>query len=505
MHYRYSFASLAPLASIFLGNVDAFWRLNCLSTQVARVDPLVNSGTVGDHAHTLHGASNFGEITTYDDLVQSNCTTCAVTQDRSSYWTPALYFQYPNGTAVKANQDGGMLAYYFNDRGPNITAFPKGFAMISGNNFQRNFTLPIPDNPYPYPEGQGTQAALAAKSVGFNCLNYQIAPEASLYRHFMPDKDYLDANCKDGLRLELAFPSCWNQAAGLNPPDHKSHMAYLDQVLTGTCPEGFNTQLATLFYETKWDTQDFIGVDGEFVIANGDPTGNGYHGDFMTGWDPAFLQTAINTCNNPSGNQQDCPVFNIQSTTDMNQCKIPVPSELADENTSGPRSGLPGNVPIQSGPGLATAGGSALPTSATASPTSKVVPTLSYSSGSTLAASSSVVPVVALKNADFHSPSPSASSTSSSFSSSSPAPSSPPSNTATSATNAVISSFTTIQGDQEWVVDVVEQIITVTAGDGSPSATTVASSSSTPAAAYKKHRRHVQRHVGERRHGGGLQ
>ena len=145
--------------------------------------------------------------------------------------------------------------------------------MIAGNTNQRNFSYPVPDIPKSDWTGNMTeQAFLRQAALGFNCLNYAIAPEGSLYRHFLPDKAYLDANCKNGVRFELMFPSCWN--GELDSPDHKSHVAYPSEVMTGNCPEGFETRLVSLFYETIWNTYEFFGVDGEFMIANGDPTGS---------------------------------------------------------------------------------------------------------------------------------------------------------------------------------------------------------------------------------------
>jgi hypothetical protein len=44
------------------------------------------------------------------DLKASSCTSCAVTQDKSAYWIPALYFMHENGDAEIVNQVGGMLA-----------------------------------------------------------------------------------------------------------------------------------------------------------------------------------------------------------------------------------------------------------------------------------------------------------------------------------------------------------------------------------------------------------
>ena len=153
---------------------------------------------------------------------------------------------------------------------------PNGLTMISGDTYQRNFTYPIPDPPMPWSGADVTQEALRQKAIGFNCLNYDKAPEASLYRHFMPTKDYIDANCVDGLRLELLFPQCWN--GSLDSTDHKSHLAFPDHSIDGgACPEGYDQLINQIFYETIFNTPAFVGQTGSFVLANGDPTGEFRH------------------------------------------------------------------------------------------------------------------------------------------------------------------------------------------------------------------------------------
>ena len=52
----------------------------------------------------------FSETSEYGDLVSANCTSCAVTQDKSAYWTPAMYFHHANGSYELVPQVGGMLA-----------------------------------------------------------------------------------------------------------------------------------------------------------------------------------------------------------------------------------------------------------------------------------------------------------------------------------------------------------------------------------------------------------
>ncbi|KAL2354780.1 WSC domain-containing protein [Cryomyces antarcticus] len=388
------FLLTAALVSLSLVGVsDAFWRLPCRARSgLGRIDPLVDSGSVADHVHAIHGGNNFGLSSTSDDLLKSSCTSCGVTEDLSAYWTPSLHFMHPNGTSVMVEQVGGMLAYYLL-YGENIKAFPSGFAMLAGDKRLRNFTWPVPDPPKSDWSGDETsQFALSQKALGFNCLNYGKNPEPSLFRHFMPDKQYLDANCADGLRLELMFPSCWN-GKEVNPDDHHSHVAYPSLVMTGECPSGFQTQLPSLFYETIWATNAFAGVEGQFLLSNGDPTGYGYHGDFIMGWDPKFLQNAVDTCTNLSGNVEDCPLFTLQSDSDSAKCTFEVPSEVAHDNPAGPRDGLALSVPVQAGPEYATVypvvtNGQAAPSSqapkkSSAAPSSIVtppsMPTLSYS------------------------------------------------------------------------------------------------------------------------------
>ena len=150
---------------------------------------------------------------------------------------------------------------------------PNGLQMISGDPYQRNFSgLPVPDPPRPWTGDDASQEALRRKAIGFNCLNYKAAPEDSLYRHFLPEKSYIDANCPDGMRLELLFPQCWN--GELDSEDHKSHVAFPDAGINGgTCPQGFDKLINQLFFETIFDTAQFKGKDGSFVLSDGDPTG----------------------------------------------------------------------------------------------------------------------------------------------------------------------------------------------------------------------------------------
>lgn len=151
--------------------------------------------------------------------------------------------------------------------------------MIAGNSTRRTYSVAndsylVPDPPQSFwaELNQTGQSDLAQRAIGFNCLDYSKQPEGALYRHYLPEKEYLDANCTDGVRFEIMFPSCWN-GKDLDSPDHKSHVAYPDTVITGYCPEDYPVRLPGLFFETIWGTDSFTNYSGQFVIANGDVQG----------------------------------------------------------------------------------------------------------------------------------------------------------------------------------------------------------------------------------------
>lgn len=94
-----------------LPSVHAFWRMECRARSgVGQVDPLMTPGEVSPHAHVIHGSGGFGFSANEASLKASDCTSCAVTQDKSAYWTPSLMFMHDNGISEMVTQVGGMLA-----------------------------------------------------------------------------------------------------------------------------------------------------------------------------------------------------------------------------------------------------------------------------------------------------------------------------------------------------------------------------------------------------------
>ncbi|KAF2404432.1 WSC-domain-containing protein [Trichodelitschia bisporula] len=108
------------LVACLLGEVGGFWRMNCANIQLGRIDPIVAPGKVAGHVHTAQGGAN----------------------DKSTYWTPLLYYQFANGSLINVKQTGSVL--YYIGRGTNksnIVPFPPGFRMISGSAAARSYQV----------------------------------------------------------------------------------------------------------------------------------------------------------------------------------------------------------------------------------------------------------------------------------------------------------------------------------------------------------------------------
>ncbi|KAL8691037.1 MAG: hypothetical protein Q9218_003659 [Villophora microphyllina] len=375
-------------------------------------------GGVSDHIHAIKGGSAFSPTSTADDLLKSKCQSCGVGQDKSVYWAPPLYYQADDGTVTLVPEKPPFKAYVIshmklqmrlgrpilivNDsyyelntgstsdgKAQKIEAFPNGFQMISGNNYRRNTTLSGPDpSDFVGPFTDETNDEREQRAIGFNCMNYghngsPAKNEPTLYRHSLPEKSWLDSNCPDGLRLELQFPSCWNGNMD-GGEKHKSHVAFPNWINGGDCPAGFDRRLPSLMYETIYGTDQFIGKGGKFVLGNGDPTGYGYHGDFIAAWDEGVLQQAIEQCTDLGGEMRSCGVFEFPENTAS--CELEnLPGELKDENTAGPMQGLPGGCEVQTGPEQAKKGKGATGSSSGGK---------SSGSGSSSSSNSVVAPVV---------------------------------------------------------------------------------------------------------------
>lgn len=333
--------SLAPLQA------DAFVRMSCGSRLVdERIDPIANPGEPASHAHAVNGGNGFNFTQEPGLIRRSTCSSCPIKEDLSAYWTPKLYFHNTTDDTFKAVDQagdydgalGGQTVYYLQRGGPNndkLKAYPEGFRMIAGDTLKRNYT-----------------GGFDAQAISFNCLDYNGGgnPETNN----LPDKQ-----CPDGLRAQVFFPSCWD-GKNLDSPDHRSHMAYpIGAYNSGSCPASHPVHMISIFFEIIYSTDKFAdgwynGNKQPFVFSNGDPTGYGFHGDFLNGWDVPTLQALTDDCTNLSGVPSDCNKITFFTDEEMSQCKIPRQIHEPLGIFSPPLAQLPGCNPLTYGPGPAT-------------------------------------------------------------------------------------------------------------------------------------------------------
>jgi hypothetical protein len=279
----------------------------------------------------------------YDDARAGQCSSCPIKQDMSNYWTPKLYYMSENGTYIDVPQSGdgqgvfgGMTVYYLQRGGPNndnLTAYPKDFRMLAGDPFKR-----APGSDF------------ASQAVSFVCLDYN---GQSSYHSGLPDRV-----CPNGMRAQVFFPSCWD-GKNLDSADHKSHMAYPTKYSydNGPCPATHPVHMISIFFEVIYSTAGFDwwnGTTQPFVFAQGDPTGYGFHGDFLNGWDVGVLQKATDTCTADSGLVTDCPVFDFFTNAQTQACVI---APTVQEAVTGELDRLPGCNAVSYGPGSAPRSG----------------------------------------------------------------------------------------------------------------------------------------------------
>lgn len=131
-------------------------------------------------------------------------------------------------------------------------------------------------------------------------------------------------------------------------------VAYQSQIDNGICPPSHPVQIPHLFLETLYQVKEVPLVPGgQYVFAQGDPTGYGFHGDFLNGWDPAIQAAAVRDClssdSTANGVIGDCPI--LQSVyTDGYSRNCPERPAQVGEAVTGMLSKLPGCITITPGP-----------------------------------------------------------------------------------------------------------------------------------------------------------
>ncbi|KAI1279654.1 hypothetical protein F5Y07DRAFT_29568 [Xylaria sp. FL0933] len=336
---------------------------------IERVDPVLNPGqTLSSHVHSVVGGNGFAPTMDFAQAQRSTCATVSPKADKSNYWMPNLYYHDPrNGSFIRVPEQPYHKIYYKygnsqNQYDSDITEFPQEFRMVAGSNTARSYNY-TSMGPY------GSELGWACHGDGQGHPDY--------YTTGLP-KGF--TACPGGLAAAITFPSCWNgKPYDVNNPT--AHMAYpVADTLQG-CPAGYRVaRFPQIFIEYWLNTNTFNGLysaqDSPFVLANGDPTGYGFHAVFINGWDVGVLKAIMPSCRpgntgtpplsdsscfgNHGGlfTQKEMDACRQRPTTDENvgwkfgQEDNPVGNVFTYGGVVGNK--LPGCNPIQAGPGPAT-------------------------------------------------------------------------------------------------------------------------------------------------------
>lgn len=342
-------ASLAATTSAFScnGNYFSFFNRDGPALSYQRIDPSLYPGQTSPHLHSFDGGNGLGASTTYQNTQDSKCSTARVKTDKSLYWRPTLF--YSNGTGYyRVPEKASKIYYKFGDgdNWANVTGFPEDFNMMAGQPTKRADG----DNP---------------AGVRWGC-HQPDGRDDKIFSNGFP-KGF--QSCQYGFASEVTFPSCWN-GEKTDPKNPHAHLAYpsgYGGIGIENCPTTHRAaRFPTIFIEFWYDIAQF---DGQYsadsvpwVLSNGDPTGFGFHADFLNGWEKGVLEKATaqtGGCNCGCGcgqtEMEQCfgaENVNKNEDTEFQQCSV----MGANSAEAAPvLDTLPGCNPIQSGPADATA------------------------------------------------------------------------------------------------------------------------------------------------------
>jgi hypothetical protein len=314
---------LVPLVACLDG--DTF-TVNCSPLTQQRSDPIIFPSIPSAHVHAVIGGNAFQRTMGPTGALKANSTTCDKGLDHSNYWVPQLYHQRSDGMFEMVKWNGAAVYYQKRacdysatarvcDKSVTPLAFPDGFRMVAGDPSRRS----------------QNNSDFTNKAIAIMCIFDGGSKE---YNGFPPQK------CNT-MRAEVYFPSCWD-GKNLDSPNHQSHVSYpaVGDYNGGVCPQSHPVALLSIFYEFFFDTSPYTDIN-RFAFANGDPTGFGYHGDFIMGWtNRNLLQTAHRDCVGAS----DCPTL-INQPSQSRPLIFPAVFE-EDIGLHNPIKTLPGNNPV---------------------------------------------------------------------------------------------------------------------------------------------------------------
>ncbi|KAL8662443.1 MAG: hypothetical protein Q9202_004686 [Teloschistes flavicans] len=370
-------AFLTALAVPAFAQRAAYFTFGSSALVTESLDPLLSPGATSTHVHSVIGGSAFSSSMNFASTQSSKCTSVDIIADKSNYWMPNLYF-HKNGQFTRVPEVSPKHKVYYKfgkgDGSPDLerSEFPQGFRMMAGNSNLRS--------------DDGSMGTAG------NQLNWQChGPAGQKATGFPSGFTSCNSNYVGGLAATMRFPSCWN-GQDFNKDAPMAHMSYpLNKDGMAGCPNGFTkARFPEIMIEYWLDSSPFDGKYGSnevpWVLSNGDPTGYGFHMDFLNGWQPGVLAKAMKTCD--AGNtglgldaSQCFGAGSIQSGTQKDACTI-APTVTEDIGATNPLNALPGCNPIQPGPALATKPANCAAANKVTDPTSVAAPVESTTAAS---------------------------------------------------------------------------------------------------------------------------
>ena len=271
-------AAVAPVQAFDCsGPYFSFYNRGGAAMSYQRLDPALFPGVESPHLHSFDGGNGLVSNLTFADTQASTCTTVPIKLDKSLYWRPTLFFHGNDSGYYRVPERYSKVYYKFGDNNVryNVSAFPKDFQMVAGNAMLRHNDTDFNKNgPQIYWRAKGTEKGDIDGLGGF--------PSG-----FTTATDFT---------AEIHFPTCWN-GRSIDPAHPTAHMAYANG--TGTdldkCPEGFKVaRFPEIFIEFWFDPRSFdktySASSVPWVLASGDPTGYGFHADFVSSSAPFVLR-----------------------------------------------------------------------------------------------------------------------------------------------------------------------------------------------------------------------
>ncbi len=224
------------------------FALNCKYSKSLHDDPVLLHGQPGaSPGNDFYGADNADANSTFDTLRQST-STCITHYDTSAYFQPQLLMNGQPQTP-KAEFD-----YY---------EIPNGADPASIKQWPNDFSMVATSAHIYWACGGGGTPHLPAP---YDCADYGSTGNITTY---------------------VNFPTCWDGAA-VSGPDDSVYPA------NRVCPQGFTSRIPQLTEQFTWNITDGTGA----TFTTGDAST--FRGEYMNGWDPAYLGMLMATCINPA-------------------------------------------------------------------------------------------------------------------------------------------------------------------------------------------------------------